>query len=113
METRIKFDIHVLGYCNVAIHMGFMGSLRGTWICGPVEPSWSTSSILPERVYKGKYKVTILFLPCPIFVMQPDVTFPLQPPDQQNCPMRKASLSLFHRILNDEIDSFWKQVGLN
>ncbi|KAK4760217.1 hypothetical protein SAY87_023348 [Trapa incisa] len=40
----------------------------------------------------------------------PDVTFPLQPPDQQNCPMLKAPLSLLHSILHDEIDAFWKQV---
>ncbi|PKI51818.1 hypothetical protein CRG98_027791 [Punica granatum] len=39
----------------------------------------------------------------------PDVAFPLQPPDQQNCPTRKASLSLLHSTLNDEIDSFWKK----
>ncbi|OWM80173.1 hypothetical protein CDL15_Pgr019337 [Punica granatum] len=41
----------------------------------------------------------------------PDVAFPLQPPDQQNCPTRKASLSLLHSTLNDEIDSFWKKVA--
>ncbi|GLT84385.1 hypothetical protein SLE2022_026200 [Rubroshorea leprosula] len=41
----------------------------------------------------------------------PDVSFPLQPPELQNCPARKASLSLIHSLLNDEIDSFYKQVA--
>ncbi|KAK9035977.1 hypothetical protein V6N11_077999 [Hibiscus sabdariffa] len=41
----------------------------------------------------------------------PDVSFPLQPPELQNCPVRKASLSAMHSFLNDEIDSFWKQVA--
>ncbi|XVF33541.1 hypothetical protein REPUB_Repub17cG0177500 [Reevesia pubescens] len=41
----------------------------------------------------------------------PDVSFPLQPPDFQSCPARKASLSLMHSLLNDEIDSFCKQVA--
>ncbi|KAA8520481.1 hypothetical protein F0562_014737 [Nyssa sinensis] len=41
----------------------------------------------------------------------PDVAFPLQPPELLNCPTRKASLSLLHSILHDEIDSFCKQVA--
>ncbi|KAL0308986.1 UNVERIFIED_CONTAM: Poly(A) RNA polymerase gld-4 [Sesamum radiatum] len=41
----------------------------------------------------------------------PDVTFPLQPPEPQNCTTRKASLQLIHDILHDEIDSFCKQVA--
>ncbi|KAL1071457.1 hypothetical protein V6Z11_D11G090300 [Gossypium hirsutum] len=41
----------------------------------------------------------------------PDVSFPLQPPELQSCPARKASLSSMHNFLNDEIDSFWKQVA--
>ncbi|KAL3624512.1 hypothetical protein CASFOL_031180 [Castilleja foliolosa] len=41
----------------------------------------------------------------------PDVILPLQPPDTQNCSTRKASLSLIHDILHDEIDSFCKQVA--
>lgn len=41
----------------------------------------------------------------------PDVSFPLQPPDLQSCPARKASLSSMYSLLNDEIDSFCKQVA--
>ncbi|GFQ02394.1 non-canonical poly(A) RNA polymerase papd5 [Phtheirospermum japonicum] len=41
----------------------------------------------------------------------PDVILPLQPPDTLNCPTRKASLSLIHDALHDEIDSFCKQVA--
>ncbi|KAK6120570.1 hypothetical protein DH2020_045701 [Rehmannia glutinosa] len=41
----------------------------------------------------------------------PDVILPLQPPESQNCSTRKASLSLIHDILHDEIDSFCKQVA--
>ncbi|KAJ9188600.1 hypothetical protein P3X46_003941 [Hevea brasiliensis] len=41
----------------------------------------------------------------------PDVSFPLQPPELQNCPARKASLSLMHSLLHDEIDFFCKQVA--
>ncbi|XP_043718931.1 uncharacterized protein LOC122666894 [Telopea speciosissima] len=41
----------------------------------------------------------------------PDVAFPLQPPELLNCPTRKASLSLMHNLLHDEIDSFCKQVA--
>ncbi|CAL9232562.1 unnamed protein product [Arabidopsis halleri] len=40
----------------------------------------------------------------------PDVAFPLQPPELLNCPMQE-SLSLIHGLLNDEIDSFCKQVA--
>ncbi|KAL2477973.1 Nucleotidyltransferase family protein [Forsythia ovata] len=39
------------------------------------------------------------------------IAFPLQPPDPQNCSIRKASLSLFHNTLHDEINSFCKQVA--
>ncbi|KAK6142937.1 hypothetical protein DH2020_023285 [Rehmannia glutinosa] len=41
----------------------------------------------------------------------PDVILPLQPSESQNCSTRKASLSLIHDILHDEIDSFCKQVA--
>ncbi|CAA3021146.1 uncharacterized protein LOC111410844 [Olea europaea subsp. europaea] len=41
----------------------------------------------------------------------PDIAFPLQPPELQNCSSRKASLSLFHNTLHDEINSFCKQVA--
>ncbi|KAM7512128.1 hypothetical protein LguiB_011003 [Lonicera macranthoides] len=41
----------------------------------------------------------------------PDVAFPLQPPEFMNCSMHKASLSLMHSLLHDEIDSFCKQVA--
>ncbi|KAK2977826.1 hypothetical protein RJ640_017490 [Escallonia rubra] len=41
----------------------------------------------------------------------PDVAIPLQPPDLPNCSTRKASLSLMHNCLHDEIDSFCQQVG--
>ncbi|CAN1188722.1 Non-canonical poly(A) RNA polymerase protein Trf4-1 [Linum perenne] len=41
----------------------------------------------------------------------PDVTFPVQPPDLLKCPARKASLSLMHALLHDEIDIFCKQVA--
>ncbi|EOX96314.1 Nucleotidyltransferase family protein isoform 1 [Theobroma cacao] len=41
----------------------------------------------------------------------PDVSFPLQPPELQSCPARKASLSSIHSLLNDEIESFCKQVA--
>ncbi|KAH9733226.1 NTP transf 2 domain-containing protein [Citrus sinensis] len=41
----------------------------------------------------------------------PDVAFPLQPLEVQNCPTRKASLSLMHSLLHEEIDSFCKQVA--
>ncbi|KAG8653680.1 uncharacterized protein LOC110614705 isoform X7 [Manihot esculenta] len=41
----------------------------------------------------------------------PDISFPLQTPESQNCPARKASLSLMHSLLHDEIDSFCKQVA--
>ena len=44
------------------------------------------------------------------FVIQPDVTFPLQPPELQSCSARSASLSLMHGLLHDEIESFCKQV---
>jgi len=42
--------------------------------------------------------------------MQPDVTFPLQPPELQSCSAQSAALSVMHGILHDEIDSFCKQV---
>ncbi|KAJ8748974.1 hypothetical protein K2173_013413 [Erythroxylum novogranatense] len=41
----------------------------------------------------------------------PDVSFPLHPPDLQNNPTRKVSLSLLHSLLHDEIDLFYKQVA--
>ncbi|PQM40704.1 uncharacterized protein Pyn_02805 [Prunus yedoensis var. nudiflora] len=41
----------------------------------------------------------------------PDVAFPLQPPELHNCPMRKASLSLMHSLVHDDIDFFCKQVA--
>lgn len=41
----------------------------------------------------------------------PDVTFPLQPPESQNNSALKASLSLIHDVLHDEINSFCKQVA--
>ena len=43
--------------------------------------------------------------------MQPDVLFPLQQAEIQNCPTRKASLCLVQSLLHDEIDSFCKQVS--
>lgn len=45
-----------------------------------------------------------------IFIVQPDVAFPLQPPELHNCPTRKASLSLMHSLVHDEIEFFCKQV---
>lgn len=44
------------------------------------------------------------------FMVQPDVAFPLQPPELHNCPTRKASLSLMHSFVHDEIEFFCKQV---
>ncbi|KAK3018176.1 hypothetical protein RJ639_002794 [Escallonia herrerae] len=41
----------------------------------------------------------------------PDVAIPLQPPDLPNCSTHKASLSLMHNCLHDEIGSFCQQVG--
>ncbi|XP_059651589.1 uncharacterized protein LOC132299140 isoform X2 [Cornus florida] len=41
----------------------------------------------------------------------PDVSLLLQPPDLLNCSARKASLSLLHSLLHEEIDSFCKQVA--
>ncbi|XP_027112980.1 uncharacterized protein [Coffea arabica] len=41
----------------------------------------------------------------------PDVAFPLQPPELLNCSNHKASLSVIHGLLHDEIDSFCKQVA--
>ncbi|XP_023635771.1 uncharacterized protein LOC17883065 isoform X2 [Capsella rubella] len=41
----------------------------------------------------------------------PDVAFPLQPPELLNCPTQGESLSLIQGLLNDEIDSFCKQVA--
>ncbi|XP_024009832.1 uncharacterized protein LOC18015150 isoform X2 [Eutrema salsugineum] len=41
----------------------------------------------------------------------PDVAFPLQPPELLNCPTQGQSLSLIHGLLNDDIDSFCKQVA--
>ncbi|PON82942.1 nucleotidyl transferase [Trema orientale] len=41
----------------------------------------------------------------------PDVALPMQPTELQSCPTRKASLSLMHTLLHDEIDSFCKQVA--
>uniref|UniRef100_A0A0E0LEH3 Polymerase nucleotidyl transferase domain-containing protein n=1 Tax=Oryza punctata TaxID=4537 RepID=A0A0E0LEH3_ORYPU len=41
----------------------------------------------------------------------PDVTLPLQPPDMSNCSSSKASLSLMHNALHEEIDQFCKQVS--
>lgn len=41
----------------------------------------------------------------------PDVAFPLQPPELHNCPTRKASLSLMHSLVHDEIEFFCKQVA--
>lgn len=41
----------------------------------------------------------------------PDVAFPLQPPEVFNCSTRKASFSLMHNLLHDEIDYFCKQVA--
>lgn len=45
------------------------------------------------------------------FSLQPDVAFPLQPPELQNGSARKVSLMLMHSCLHDEIDAFCKQVG--
>lgn len=45
-----------------------------------------------------------------IFVVQPDVAFPIQPPELHNCPIRKASLSLMHSLVHDEIEFFCKKV---
>lgn len=41
--------------------------------------------------------------------LQPDVAFPLQPPELLNSS-NKASLSVIHSLLHDEIDSFCKLV---
>ncbi|XP_061998329.1 uncharacterized protein LOC133715725 isoform X2 [Rosa rugosa] len=41
----------------------------------------------------------------------PDVAFPLQPPELHNCPTRKASLSLMHSLVHDEIEFFCKKVA--
>ncbi|KAG5231209.1 NTP transf domain-containing protein/PAP assoc domain-containing [Salix suchowensis] len=41
----------------------------------------------------------------------PDVLFPIQQAEIQNCPARKASLCLVQSLLHDEIDSFCKQVA--
>ncbi|XP_050387104.1 uncharacterized protein LOC126803343 isoform X2 [Argentina anserina] len=41
----------------------------------------------------------------------PDVAFPLQTLELHNCPTRKASLSLMHSLLHDEIDFFCKKVA--
>ncbi|EEC81146.1 hypothetical protein OsI_24054 [Oryza sativa Indica Group] len=41
----------------------------------------------------------------------PDVALPLQPPDMLNCSSSKASLSLMHNALHEEIDQFCKQVS--
>ncbi|KAL3537010.1 hypothetical protein ACH5RR_000376 [Cinchona calisaya] len=41
----------------------------------------------------------------------PDVAFPLQPPEFLNSSTHKASLSVIHSRLHDEIDSFCKQVA--
>ncbi|XP_019159312.1 PREDICTED: uncharacterized protein LOC109156008 isoform X1 [Ipomoea nil] len=41
----------------------------------------------------------------------PDVSFPVQPPEMPNCSAEKASLSLIHNHLHDEIDAFCKQVA--
>ncbi|KAL5539403.1 hypothetical protein UlMin_044722 [Ulmus minor] len=41
----------------------------------------------------------------------PDVAIPLQPPELQSSPTQKASISLMHGLLHDEIDSFCKQVA--
>lgn len=42
--------------------------------------------------------------------LQPDVAVPLQPPDMLNGSPHKASLSLMHNALHEEIDQFCKQV---
>uniref|UniRef100_A0A0D9WT28 Polymerase nucleotidyl transferase domain-containing protein n=1 Tax=Leersia perrieri TaxID=77586 RepID=A0A0D9WT28_9ORYZ len=41
----------------------------------------------------------------------PDVALPLQPPDMLSCSPNKASLSLMHNALHEEIDQFCKQVA--
>ncbi|XAR63209.1 Polynucleotide adenylyltransferase [Bertholletia excelsa] len=41
----------------------------------------------------------------------PDVSIPLQPSESMSCPTSKASLSLIHNLLHDEIDAFCKQVA--
>ncbi|CAN4125884.1 unnamed protein product [Withania somnifera] len=41
----------------------------------------------------------------------PDVAFPLQPPELLNSTAKKASLSMIHSRLHDEIESFCKQVA--
>ncbi|XP_062091560.1 uncharacterized protein LOC133797618 isoform X2 [Humulus lupulus] len=41
----------------------------------------------------------------------PDVALPMQPTELQSCPTRKASLTMMHNLLHDEIDSFCKQVA--
>ncbi|KAK9049859.1 hypothetical protein SSX86_031170 [Deinandra increscens subsp. villosa] len=44
----------------------------------------------------------------------PDLSIPLQSRELLDCSMRKSSLSVMHSLLNDEIDSFCKQVaGVN
>lgn len=52
----------------------------------------------------------LFFAKYSIISSQPDVAFPLQPPELLNCSTRKASLSVIHSLLHDEIDSFCKQV---
>ncbi|KAF8658684.1 hypothetical protein HU200_059158 [Digitaria exilis] len=41
----------------------------------------------------------------------PDVALPVQPPDMLNGSSHKASLSLMHNVLHEEIDQFCKQVA--
>ncbi|KAI3804235.1 hypothetical protein L1987_25626 [Smallanthus sonchifolius] len=44
----------------------------------------------------------------------PDLSIPLQPRELLDCSTRKSSLPVMHGLLNDEIDSFCKQVaGVN
>lgn len=65
-----------------------------------VRPSWVTKG----QPFKGP------LLQNHLIKEHPDVALPLQPPDSLNCP-HKASLSMLHNVLNEEIDLFCKQVA--
>lgn len=44
-------------------------------------------------------------------LLQPDLALPVQPLDMLNGSSHKASLSLMHNALHEEIDQFCKQVS--
>ncbi|WOK92760.1 hypothetical protein Cni_G01451 [Canna indica] len=80
-----------------------------------VWPSWRNKGLTTNpmvRSIHGSLLTDRLFIPQLAFDQEhPDVALPLQPPESLNCSSTKASLSIVHNLLHEEIDCFCKQVA--